>query len=250
MTTTRGPLSPRISVIIPSLQEEGLIAATLRQFTPEIRARYRLEIIVSDGGSTDRTVCLAKECADLVVERNPVEKENISIGRNHGARHARGDIFVFINADVLVGNVDEFFRLAGETIAERQVAAATCNVLIYPAEERLVDKLFHNFFNGYFYLLNVFGMGMGRGECHIMRREVFEGVGGYNEALAAGEDYELFVRLRRLGRIAYLPDLDVYESPRRYRRYGYLWITGLWFLNGIWAFLFKRSFVHQWKPVR
>ena len=179
-----------------------------------------------------------------------MEKENISIGRNHAHRFARGDILVFINADVRVGDPDKFFHLIGETIAQPHVAAATCNVLIYPSEERPIDKVFHNFFNSYFHLLNLFGMGMGRGECHIMQREVFEKAGGYNEALAAGEDYELFVRLRRLGKIAYLPDLDVYESPRRYRRYGYLWITALWFLNGIWAFLFKRSFVHQWKPVR
>jgi glycosyltransferase involved in cell wall biosynthesis len=242
--------SPRISVIIPSLQEEGLIASTLRQFTPEIRTRYRLEIVVSDGGSTDSTVVIAKELADVVVERNPGERENISIGRNHGARAARGDILVFINADVQVGDPDRFFRLIGETITDPQIAAATCNVLIYPSEEGVVDKVFHNVFNRYFHFLNVLGMGMGRGECHIMRREVFGEVGGYNEKLAAGEDYELFVRLRRMGRIAYLPHLNVYESPRRYRRYGYLWITALWFLNGIWAFLFKRSFVHQWKPVR
>jgi glycosyltransferase involved in cell wall biosynthesis len=209
-----------------------------------------VEVLVSDGGSTDQTIPLAKTRADVVIERLPEAAENISIGRNHGAKYARGEVLIFLNANVKVGNVEEFFRRILATIENDHVVAVTCNVLIDPQEERLIDKLFHKFFNNYFYLLNVFGIGMGRGECHIMKRGVFEKIGGYNEILAAGEDYEMFLRLCRLGKIAYLRDLNVYESPRRYRRYGYFWILFLWFMNGIWAMLFKRSFSHQWKPVR
>jgi GT2 family glycosyltransferase len=42
---------------------------------------------------------------------------------------------------------------------------------------------------------------MGRGECHIVRAEPFWRVGGYDERLYAGEDFDLYRRLRRLGRI-------------------------------------------------
>ena len=50
--------------------------------------------------------------------------------------------------------------------------------------------------------------------------------------------------------IAFVRSLIVYESPRRYRRYGYMRITLLWLLNGLGVLLFKRSLVHEWKPVR
>ncbi len=243
-------LSPRISIVIPALQEEALLSSTLNQFSLGIRQKFGIEVIVSDGGSTDRTIEFARSCADIVVERRPGAPENISIGRNHGAKSANGDILVFLNADVRIPNVEVFFQRVLDVIAHNRIVAVTCNVLIYPNDEQFVDRIFHNFFNIYFYLLNVCGIGMGRGECHIMKRNVFESIGGYNEALAAGEDYELFVRLRRLGKISFLRDLAVYESPRRYRKYGYWWILFLWFMNGIWATLFKRSFVHQWKPVR
>lgn len=241
---------PRFSIIIPTLQEEILISATLDQFTEQLRREFGVEVIVSDGGSSDTTICLAHTRADVVVERNPDSPENISIGRNHGAKSARGEVLIFLNADVRLTDPDVFLRHIVATLEGDHVVAITCNVLIYPHEEQFIDKFFHTIFNNYFYLLNVFGIGMGRGECHIMRREVFERIGGYNEILAAGEDYEMFVRLRRLGKIAYLRDLNVYESPRRYRRYGYFRILILWFMNGIWAMLFKRSFSHQWKPVR
>ncbi len=241
---------PVISIIIPTLQEEELIPSTLRCIPPEVRRRYAIEVVVSDGGSTDRTVDLAREGADRVVERNPACRENIAIGRNHGARSSRGDVLVFISADVRIGDCERFFEHITSMIWREDVVAVTCGVRVFPEEEGPADRAFHRFFNYWFRLLNVMGMGMGRGECHVIKRDNFERVGGYNEALAAGEDYELFVRLRRLGTVAFLRDIYVYESPRRYRRYGYLRITLLWFLNGIWALLFKRSFVHRWEPVR
>jgi GT2 family glycosyltransferase len=114
----------------------------------------------------------------------------------------------------------------------------------------MTDKVYHGFFNWYFRILNVLGMGMGRGECHVMRAETFRSIGGYNEAIAAGEDYELFMRLRRIGKISFVRDLTVYESPRRYRRYGYMRITFLWMLNGLGVLLFRRAMVREWKPVR
>jgi len=45
-------------------------------------------------------------------------------------------------------------------------------------------------------------------------------------------------------------DLTVYESPRRYRKLGYLGVMLLWFLNGLTALLFHRSVVKRWEPVR
>jgi glycosyltransferase involved in cell wall biosynthesis len=241
---------PRISVIIPTLQEEKLIEATLRQFTPALRSAHSLELVVSDGGSADRTVAIARPLADRVVQHREPFPQTISMGRNRGADAATGEIFVFINADVAIADPDEFFLLMREAVKDPRVAAATCNVLVPPDQETLQDTLYHGFFNWYFRVLNLVGMGMGRGECHVMRAETFRAAGGYNEAIAAGEDYELFLRLHRVGMIAFVRSLTVYESPRRYRRYGYLRITLLWLLNGLGVLLFKRSMVHEWKPVR
>ena len=242
--------SPSISIIIPTLQEEKLIARTLAQFTPELREQFSLEVIVSDGGSRDKTVCLARAGADTVVGCDHAPKENISIGRNRGARASSGEILMFFNADVLIEDPAVFFPLMIDAIARNGTAAATCNVLIYPDEENTTDRLFHSFFNWYFHLLNRLGMGMGRGECHVVSRAVFDRIGGYNEALAAGEDYELFARLRRTGQIDFRKNLNVYESPRRYRKFGYFRISLLWFLNAMSVFLFHHSMVKEWKPVR
>jgi glycosyltransferase involved in cell wall biosynthesis len=242
--------SPSISVIIPALNEEKLLGGMLRQFTPEIVRRYDLELIVSDGGSTDRTLEIARAHAHTVVENTSGAKQTISLGRNEGAKHARGDIFVFLNADTLIKDVDYFFRRISAEIAADGLAAITCSVEIYPHEQKPIDRVYHGFYNWFFFMMNQVGMGMGRGECHIIKREVFERVHGYSPHIAAGEDYDMFRRLKRVGRIKFLKDVVVYESPRRYRKYGYAYVTASWFMNFLAVQFLRRSILSEWKPVR
>ena len=240
----------RISIIIPTLQEEKALRDTLLQFSSSLRRQFNLEIIVSDGGSADNTVKIGREYADKIIVHSDKMKQNISMGRNQGAWVAQGDVLIFLNADVIIDDPNKFFSLMVNAIGGDQIVAAPRNANLYPPQGRISDWMFHNFFNGYFWLLNLLGMGMGRGECHVIKTEVFKKVNGYNETMAAGEDYELFLRLHRLGKIKFVRQLTVFESPRRFRKYGYLWISILWFINALSVFLFDRSMVDEWKPVR
>jgi glycosyltransferase involved in cell wall biosynthesis len=185
-----------------------------------------------------------------VVENTLREKQTISIGRNRGAQVARGRILVFLNADTRVADPDRFFREVAVHAQAPGVAAVTCRVGVYPDEERGVDRAFHGFYNWFFSMMNRVGMAMGRGECHVMRREVFETVQGYAAKIVAGEDYDMFRRLHALGRVTFLYDVQVYESPRRFRRYGYLRVSASWFLNFLSVFLLRRSILRDWTPIR
>jgi glycosyltransferase involved in cell wall biosynthesis len=242
--------APYFSIVIPTLNEEKLLDAMLRQFTPEIIQRHRLEVVVSDGGSVDRTLTIARSYAHTVIENPDHIKQTISIGRNNGAQHARGEILIFLNADTLIRNVEEFFRVVEQEIQTDGIAALTCSVAVYPPEERKIDVWFHGFYNWFFYMMNRTGMAMGRGECHIIKRSVFDRVAGYAPRIAAGEDYDMFRRLDKVGRVKFLRDVVVYESPRRYRKYGYAYVTASWFLNFLSVFFLRRSILSEWKPVR
>ena len=222
----------------------------LRQFTQEIIQQYNLELVVSDGGSTDQTLTIARKYAHTVVENVHSVKQTISLGRNEGARGASGAVYVFLNADTLIKDVDYFFRRISAEIRQDKLAAITCAVEVYPHEQKPIDKYFHGFYNWFFSAMNVVGMGMGRGECHIMRREVFERVQGYAAKIAAGEDYDMFRRLKEIGRILFLHDVIVFESPRRYRKYGYLYVSASWFMNFLAVQFLRRSILDEWKPVR
>jgi len=177
---------PKLSVIIPVYQEEKILDETLSLFCKEMRKKYDFELIVSDGGSTDATVQIAHQHCDKVEVHTLERRQTIAEGRNMGAKSATGDILIFINADTFPANFDVFF----ETIIKwfqsknyRKYDALACYVSAFPEEEKLKDRIFYKIHNNYVKLLNLMGLGMGRGECQIVKRQLFEEIGGYNSKL-------------------------------------------------------------------
>lgn len=243
-------MAANVSVIIPSYNEEKLIGGTISQFTEDVKTKYNVEVIISDGGSEDKTLEIVDGKVDKVVKYNKNVKQNISEGRNRGFEASTGDVLIFFNADTFVKDIDCFFRKALEVMNYDSITAIACPVKVFPDEEKIQDKIFHFTYNNYVRLLNFAFMGMGRGECHIIKRDAFIKASGYNENLGAGEDFELYTKLRKTGKIKFCKDLLVYESPRRYRRYGYTKVFYDWAKNSIWITLFKKSLSKEWEAVR
>jgi glycosyltransferase involved in cell wall biosynthesis len=187
-----------------------------------------MELIVSDGGSTDNTVEIARRHADKVLTAHG-SRLKISENRNRGAQHAVGELLVFIDADTVPDNAEAFarelFRLASMKRRNRRIMGMVCAVEIAPHERTMADYIIQKCVNFSLLLENTYGRGWGRGPCQIIWRNAFDLVGGYREDIVFGEDFEIYRRLKRHGRIAYNYKLLVYESPRRYRKYGY-W--GVW----------------------
>lgn len=243
-----------MSVVVPTLNEEKRLGALLAAFTPERRRRFGLEVVVSDGGSTDRTVEIAERLADRVVVHAGPARQTIAAGRNAGAAAATGDVLLFFNADVgFPGDVDGFLT---DLIAAADGGAATCRVGVHPSEATAADRLVLGACNVLFCGLNLVGGGMGRGECHAVRRDVFDAVGGYHEGYVAGEDFDLFNRIAQAGRrgldarIRFLWGWTLYEDPRRYRQVGYARTLWEWFCNSASITLRRRSYSEEWTPVR
>jgi glycosyltransferase involved in cell wall biosynthesis len=240
----------KFSVIIPTLNEEKLVGRVLSQFDNVLKKKYKFEIIISDGGSRDATLSLLNGVVDKLVSHKDGLKENISKGRNKGALKSFGDVLIFLNADTVISNVEKFFDVIERFVVKNDIVALTCPIRVFPEEEKFKDKVFHICYNSYVRFLNKFFMGMGRGECHIVKKSFFHKVNGYDEQLFAGEDFDLFKRLRKYGKIKFISDIIVYESPRRYRKFGYSSVFWDWARNSIWITLFKKSISKDWIEVR
>lgn len=241
----------KLSFIIPTLNEEKLLAQLLEILdNPNLRNKYDYEIIISDGGSTDKTIQIAEKFADKVIVHNSNKTQNIAMGRNIGGFAAKGDVLIFYNGDILPEDINEVFDSIEEKFINSEYLAMTCCVDVFPKEQIFMDVIFQNFYNYYFHLLNIIGLGMGRGECHIIRKNVFHEFNGYNENLAAGEDFDLYRRIRKKGKILFARNLKVYESPRRYREFGHFRIFFTWLINSIYIIFTNSSKSTEWKEVR
>ncbi|NOX19579.1 MAG: glycosyltransferase [Chlorobi bacterium] len=239
------------SIVIPTLNEEKLLPPLLSQLNdPELKKIFEYEIIISDGGSSDATLKIAMRNADIVVTKGNDAKQNIAVGRNKGASAAKGEILIFFNGDIKIKDVKKLFDEVYNFSRKPDYSAMTCPVRVFPEEEKFSDKIFLGFYNKYFKFLNTIGLGMGRGECHVIRRLIFEELGGYNEDLPAGEDFELYTRLRKKGKVYFPENVCIYESPRRYRKAGHFKILFTWLINSIFVFFAKKSFSRKWEEVR
>jgi glycosyltransferase involved in cell wall biosynthesis len=244
----------KISLIVPVLQEEKILADTLSKYSGKLKKKYNIELIVSDGGSIDKTLDIAKKYSNIVIEHNDIGKQLISKGRNLGAEAASGDVLVFMNGDTFPADVDKFFSFVSEWASGsskyEDCFGLTCWVTIQPEELLIKDRIFYAVHNRYIRFLNFIGLGMGRGECQIIRKEYFKQIGGYDDNLAAGEDFDLFRRLAKIGKIGFVQDLKVYESPRRFRKYGYFRIIMSWIYNSLSVMFYGKSISDDWEPVR
>lgn len=241
-----------LSVIIPTYQEEKILPLLKNVYTKELKNKYNFEVIISDGGSTDKTVEIAKEFADKIYVHKESRRQTIAEGRNKGSEIAEGDVLIFINADTIPKDIDIFFSYIRKWAdnPSSPFQALCCWVYSMPEERKLRDFFFYTFHNNYFRFLNFLGIGMGRGECQIIRRDLFQEVNGYNNQLVAGEDYDLFKRISKIAKIKFERKLVVLESPRRFRKYGYLKTILFWVLNSLSVDFRGKSASKEWEVIR
>jgi glycosyltransferase involved in cell wall biosynthesis len=238
-----------ISFIIPTLNEQATIEKTLACLTAYSGDH---EIIVSDGNSTDGTVEICRRYADRVIVHDEPRRQTIAEARNVGAAAARGDHLVFLDADVLVPDVDDFFRTAhGAFAADDRVVALTGKYRVVPENSTIADRYVFTMLGVQFLLQNnLLGIGGAGGEFQMITTQAFRTVGGFDERLPAAEDMDLFRRLSRIGRTRFERRLTIYHSGRRAHAVGWPTLLWQWFSNSVSVFVFRRSASREWTVVR
>ena len=207
--------NPKISVIIPTLNEADTIHAALAS----TQSGVEVERIVVDGGSADRTTELARLGEARVVVSAPGRARQL----NTGAREASGEVLLFLHADnrLPIGFHDHVHN----TLGQLKVAAGAFRLKIDSSSRGL--RLLESVTNWRSRLLQ-----MPYGDQAIfVKKSVFWQVGGFPD-LPIMEDFEFIRRVRRTGRIAIAPASTI-TSDRRWRRLGVLRTT----LTNQWVIL-------------
>lgn len=237
-----------ISFIIPTRNEEKALPRTLASIR-EYRGGH--ETIVTDDQSVDGTVAIAKRNSDLVMENTAGVRMTIGANRNLAAARAKGEIFVFADADSYVLDPNYFFhKVEAMFRADPRLQALTFFNRFNPEVENWRDRLFLAYFNNAAWFINLMGFGTCTGKLQAMRAETFRSLGGYDPRLAASEDVELFRRMAKVGKTRSVRNLTVYHSGRRQHAIGWGRLIWIWTVNTVAALFFNRSYSKEWKEIR
>jgi glycosyltransferase involved in cell wall biosynthesis len=239
-----------ISVIVPTYNEEKVIESTLRTLASTLTLAN--EIIVSDGGSTDRTVELAAKYASTIVVFAGPGRQTIAQGRNDGAKIARGDFLIFLDADCAIPEPDWFFtRALSQFKKNPSLVALTANLRVFPQEETIGDRIVHGVANlGLRLKNNLFKRGESFGEFQMIQREAFTHLGGFRADLVTIEDADMFRRLSKIGRTMIDPQLTVLHTGRRAHQVGWPRLIIMWLVNSFFVSVYDRSFTREWTAIR
>ena len=199
-----------LSIIIPTLNEEKYLPRLLESIKRQKFSDY--EIIVSDGNSEDRTVEIAQANGCRTTSDS---RRHPSYQRNNGARIARGDILLFLDADSTLG--DNFLEKVVSEFNIRQLGVSGFYLKFGSNKTSYwLCALGYNTFCFVRQYISPVAVGAGI----VIKREHHEQINGFDETLYVAEDYDYCARASRVGRFRILRSQKLTYSVRRMKREG------------------------------
>ena len=198
----------KLSVIIPTFNEEKCISETLQ----DLLANHSPdEVIVVDGGSSDRTVTLLSSRTEAERREGSIRVISTEKGRskqmNVGAEQATGDIFLFLHADTKlpIGGLERIKEAIGE-------GARAGRFRMKFDSKKWILKLYESYTR-----FQCFSYG---DQGFFVKRDLFEQLDGFSEGVPF-EDLEFYKRLREITKPRILKG-EVITSARRFLEVGCL----------------------------
>lgn len=196
-------LLPFVSVIIPAFNEERYIRQCLESVLAQDYPPDRIEILLVDNNSTDSTSRIAKELLVDTGRGRVLHKIGGTIAsvRNFGWHQAKGEILAFLDGDSVVER--RWLRIGIEILKSSQdISCVGFSAAPPTQDDSWVERTW----------FPISSSGKHRGTIEVrwlssfnllLRRDFFEQIGGFDEALVTCEDAELGSRLSDISRLIF-----------------------------------------------
>lgn len=228
-----------ISVIIPTLNEQLSIVKTLDAVSRLVNVS---EIIVVDGGSSDRTIKLVENYpGKKKIKLIKISAANRGKQLDAGAEHATGEVLWFVHADTRP--VQGCGKQIKELMRYDEIIGGNFEI-VFDGEGRWA-----RFLTWLYPQLRSIGLVYGD-SAMFARSEVFEAIGGFRD-LPLFEDVDLYKRLKKRGEFAHI-NLPVTTSSRRFENRSFLWVFTKWsfFQMLFWFGVPPKVFANRYKQIR
>ena len=198
-----------ISIIIPTYNEEDYLPNLLDSIKRQNFDGY--EVIVADANSTDRTREIAESYGCIVVDGGLP-----AVGRNNGARVAKGEYLLFLDSDLEL--TDDYLRNVLYEFRMEHLGIAITKMK--PMSDKIEDKIFHDFAN--YFMIGVENIKPHGAGCYgiITKKSLHDECGGFDESLTFGEDTDYIERLAEKERFKVLRNAKIGVSTRRLEEEG------------------------------
>jgi glycosyltransferase involved in cell wall biosynthesis len=229
---------PFFSVVIPTLNEEKFLPYLLESLTMQT---YRdFETVVVDGSSSDQTVNKAETFKKKLPSIKVITcRASLPHQRNQGAINTGGQWLVFVDADSIFLPY-AFERIHNFITREKRAVFTTWFTPDYDTSKDALVALFGNVTLETMILIK---RPFTPGPLTVVRRDIFEKIGGYSEDHAFHEDIDLGLRLKELGvQPAILREALYVWSQRRFRKENKLKVLQQYLLSILPVLFMKRSF--------
>ncbi len=196
-------IPPKISVVIPTLNEESHLVQTLER----VGEGFNVEMIVVDGGSTDGTRAIVPDCLTC--------SEGRAAQQNLGAKAASGELLLFLHADTILP--DGWDWIVRKTLSDPSVAlgAFSFRVDIDFRGRKFIEDTAN-------WRSKAGGLPFGD-QGLFLRKETFEAAGGFPD-MPIMEDYAFARSVRHLGKVVTHPEAAI-TSGRRWQQHGVFKVT-------------------------
>ncbi|MBN1431778.1 MAG: glycosyltransferase [Methanomicrobiaceae archaeon] len=215
-------MAPKISVVIPTFNEEQNIVNCLESLETQTISRENYEVIVVDGNSKDKTRELAEPLADKVIIQT---SKKVGGARNDGAAISSGVIIATTDADCIIPE-DWLEKIIGSFEKDERIVQLYGTVL--PLEPGIKFRFYlalANIFSRIGYYTHTLYYTLG---CNTaFTRSAYMQLEGY-KCIDAGDDLEIAQRMRKIGKVKLNSKLWVKFSMRRYVQFGTLKSLYVW----------------------
>ncbi len=199
-----------LSIIIPTLNEEHYLPFVLECLQNQTYRDY--EVVIADAGSSDDTQEIARKWGAKVVPGGLPGK-----GRNAGVAAASGELLLFLDADIQFGS--EFIKHGLEEFYRRKLDLC-CFYYDTEFSTTGLESAWLRAANGRSKLMQKTPLPYGSTQALLVKREVFESVGGFDPVLGVAEDTKFILEAKKQKFRYGVVRSYFYHSQRRARSQG------------------------------
>lgn len=198
-------MNPFVSVVITTKNEEKNIENCLKSIKEQTYPQDKIEIIVVDNDSTDKTKEIAKKYTNLIFDKGPERSSQ----RNFGVRQSNGEFFLYLDADMVLHK--DVIKECVEKIGNRQLVGLHIPEIItgdgFWSRVRRFERSFYN---------------ATPIDCvRFVKKEKFLEVGGFDETMTGPEDWDFDKKIRSAGKVALIKN-PIYHNETEFNLAKYL----------------------------